>query len=253
MNLGLKGRRVLVTGASRGIGRAVAVMFAQEEARVALTYHANAAGAEATARSCAPAGTLVLPLDLNDDASIGRLADDVIAQWGGVDVLVNNAVAWPGFPAEGELFETAPVERFQESLRANLQAHVLLTRALVGPMREAGWGRIVHVSTGLVEDGFAGSAAYVTAKAGLHGLTRTMARELGGAGILTNLVMPGFTQHEGRHVPEPILAKVRAATGTGRTTTPNDVARLVAFLGSAANSHVNGERIRVDGHFLAPA
>lgn len=253
MNLGLKGRRVLVTGASRGIGRAVAVAFAQEEARVALTYHTNAAGAEATARSCAPAETLVLRLDLNDEASVGSLADDVIARWGGVDVLVNNAVAWPGFPTEGELFETAPVDRFQKSLRANLQAHILLSRALVGPMRKAEWGRIVHVSTGLVEDGFAGSAAYVTAKAGLHGLTRTMARELGGAGILTNLVMPGFTRHEGRHVPEGILAKVRAATGTGRTTTPDDVARVVAFLGSAANTHVNGERIRVDGHFLAPA
>ena len=253
MNLGLEGRRVLVTGASRGIGRAVAVAFAKEGARVALTYHANAVGAQETARACAPAETLVLPLDLNDEASVGRLADDVLAQWGGVDVLVNNAVAWPGFPAKEELFETAPVDRLQNSLRANLQAHVILSRALVGPMREGGWGRIVHISTGLVEDGFAGSAAYVTAKAGLHGLTRTMARELGGAGILTNLVMPGFTQHEGRHVPEVILAKVRAATGTGRTTTPDDVAALVVFLGSAANTHVNGERIRVDGHFLAPA
>lgn len=252
MNLHLEGRRVLVTGASRGIGRAIAVAFGQEGARVAFTYHDDAAGAQETARRAAPAETKALRLALESETSVTELTRVLLDDWGGIDVLVNNAVAWPGFPEPGELFETAPVDRFRASLRANLEAHYLLTRALVGPMRQAGWGRVVHVSTGLVEDGFAGSSAYLAAKAGLHGLTRTMARELASAGILTNLVMPGFTLTEGRRVPEAVLSKVRAATASGRATTPEDVANVVVFLGSAANSHINGEQIRVDGHFLAP-
>lgn len=253
MNLGLAGRRVLVTGGSRGIGRAIALAFAREQARVAVTYHANATSAEETERLAAPADTLRLRLDLASEASIADVVAQVEDRWQGVDVLVNNAVAWPGFPTAGERFETAPTQRFRASVRANLEGHYLLTRALVRFMREGGWGRIVHVSTGLVEDGFAGASAYLAAKAGLHGLTKAMARELGGAGILTNLVMPGFTLTEGRRVPDAVLAKVRSATATGRTTTPDDVAHLVAFLGSGANTHVNGEQIRVDGHFLAPS
>jgi NAD(P)-dependent dehydrogenase (short-subunit alcohol dehydrogenase family) len=253
MNLGLDGRRVLVTGASRGIGRVIALSFARENARVALTYHEDVEGAQETQRRSAPAETIRFRLDLTSEESVASVARDITDEWGGVDVLVNNAVVWPGFPADGERFETAPIERFRASLRANLEAHYLLTRALVGPMRDAGWGRVVHVSTGLVEDGFAGSSAYVAAKSGLHGLTRTMARELGGAGILTNLVMPGFTQSEGREIPEAVLARVCAGAATGRPTTPQDVANLVVFLGSAANTHVNGELVRVDGHFLAPS
>lgn len=252
MNLGLEGRRVLVTGGSRGIGRAIALGFAGEGAKVAITFCKNEAGAAQTAKLAGTGEVTGLALDLSSESSIESVAHAVIERWGGVDVLVNSAVSWPGFPGPDERFETAPVDRFRSSLRANLEGHYLLTRALVGPMRKGGWGRVIHVSTGLVEDGFVGSAAYVTAKAGLHGLTRTMARELAQAGILTNLVMPGFTLTEGRTVPEPILAKVRAATATGRTSTPEDVANLVVFLGSGANSHVNGELIRVDGHFLSP-
>ena len=252
MNLALEGRRVLVTGGSRGIGRAVALAFAREHARVALTYHEDAASAEETERLAASAETLCLRLDLACEASIADVVAQLTDRWNGIDVLVNNAVAWPGFPVADERFETAPTERFRASVGANLEGVYLLTRAVVGPMREGGWGRIVHVSTGLVEDGFAGASAYVAAKAGLHGLTRTMARELASAGILTNLVMPGFTLTERSRVPEAVLAKVRSATATGRATTPQDVANLVVFLGSPANTHVNGEQIRVDGHFLAP-
>lgn len=251
MNFGLEGKRVLVTGGSRGIGRAIAATFAAEGARVVLTYNTGATAASEAVATIGK-GALALPLDLGSESSIEGVARELRALMEGVDVLVHNAVAWPGFPAEGELFETAPVARFRDSVRANLEGPYLLTRALIAEMRAARWGRIVFVSTGLVEDGFPGSAAYLSAKAGLHGLTRSMARELAPSGILTNLVMPGFTLTEGRRVPTAILEKVKAAAATGRATSPEDVARVVAFLGSAANSHVNGERIRVDGHFFAP-
>lgn len=253
MNLGLQGKHVLVTGASSNIGRATAVVFGAEGAHVAVGYHRNEAGARQTAAQVEQAGgkASTVRLDLADQTTIEHAAQQVTADFGGVDVLVNNAVAWPGFPQAGELFETAPVQRMRASLDANLLGHYLLSRALVGSMREQGWGRVVNISTGLVEDGFAGSAAYLTAKAGLHGLTRTMSRELASAGILTNLVMAGFVVGE-REIPDEMLKTVAAAAATGRTTTATEVANLVVFLCSQANTHVTGELIRADGHFLTP-
>jgi 3-oxoacyl-[acyl-carrier protein] reductase len=253
MNLGLQGKHVLVTGASSNIGRATAIVFGAEEAHVVVGYHRDEAGARQTAAQVEQAGgkATIISLDLADQVTIERAAAQVINDFGGVDVLVNNAVAWPGFPQPGELFETAPTSRMRASLDANLFGQYLLTRAVVGPMRDQGWGRIVNVSTGLVEDGFAGSAAYVTAKAGLHGLTRTMSRELAGAGILTNLVMAGFVVGE-REIPDEVFKTAAAAAATGRTTTATEVANLVVFLCSQANTQVTGELIRADGHFLTP-
>jgi 3-oxoacyl-[acyl-carrier protein] reductase len=259
MDMGLQGIAVMVTGSSSRIGRATAVAFAREGARVVVTYHRDRAAGEMTARrvEAADGTALLVQLDLADEASIEAAVHTVRETVGEVGVLVNNAVAWPGFPEPGERFETAPVERFRASLRANLEGHYLLARAVVGGMRAQGWGRIVHISTGLVEDGLPGASAYVAAKAGLHGLTRTMSRELARDGILTNLVMPGFTREasDQRELPErvrQVADKAREATATGRLSEPEDTASLIVYLGSRANTHVTGELIRADGHFLAP-
>lgn len=254
MDMGLSGVAAMVTGSSSGIGRATAEAFAREGVRVVATYHGNEPGAMETATRIEAAGgeVLTVRLDLADESSILAAMNRVNDTFGNLGVLVNNAVSWPAFPKPGERFETAPVERFRDSLRANLEGHYLLSRAVVGGMRDTGWGRIVHISTGLVEDGLPGSASYVAAKSGLHGLARTMSRELARDGILTNVVMPGFTVDESRQRPEAILEKVKAATATARPTRPEDVASLVVYLGSSANTHVTGESIRVDGHFLAP-
>ena len=253
MDLGLRGKRVLVTGASGNIGRATAIVFGMEGARIAAGYHSNETGAQRTADLVAEAGgePMTVPIDLAGPSSIERAAQQVKATFGGIDVLVNNAVAWSGFPDPGELFETAPAQRMRTSLEANLLGSYLMTRAAAGSMRERGWGRVVHVSTGLVQDGRAGSAAYVTAKAGLHGLTRTMSRELAAAGILTNLVRAGFVPGE-RQLPPVVLQQAAAAAATGRTTSAAEVANLIAFLCSRANTSITGELIRADGHFLTP-
>ncbi|MEE6261742.1 SDR family NAD(P)-dependent oxidoreductase [Plantactinospora sonchi] len=254
MELGLREKRVLVTGASSNIGRAIAVAFGEEGATVAIGYHRDEAGAAHTATLVEQAGgrPLVIGLDLGDEARLRHGADRALTELGGIDVLVNNAVAFPGPPAPDEMFETAPADRMRRSLATNLLGHYLLSQAAVASMRANGWGRIVHVSTGLVEDGRSGAAAYVTPKSGLHGLTRTMSRELASAGILTNLVMAGFVVGD-RRLPDDLLRQAAAAAATGRTTEAVEVANLVVFLCSSANGHVTGELIRADGHFLTPA
>ncbi|GII61933.1 beta-ketoacyl-ACP reductase [Sphaerisporangium krabiense] len=253
MDLGLLGKTVLVTGGSRNIGRAIAAGFGAEGATVAVGYHSDEAGAARTAELVEKRGgrASTVRIDLGDQASVEAAAAEVVGAYGGVDVLVNNAVAWPGFPAPGEVFETAPVAMMRASLEANLLGHYVLSRTVVGPMRRNGWGRIVHISTGLVEDGRPGSSSYVTPKSGLHGLARTMSRELAGAGILTNVVMSGFVVDE-HDMPEEVIAKAAAAAATKRTTTAAEVAAVVVFLCSAANGAVTGELVRADGHLLAP-
>jgi 3-oxoacyl-[acyl-carrier protein] reductase len=253
MDLELAGKVVLVTGASSGIGRATARSFGAEGAYVAVGYHTDADGAATTVEQVESAGGRAAPLqlDLGDPASVEAAARRVARDWSTVDVLVNNAVEWPGFPAAGELFETTPPERMRRSLRANLEGPYLLSRAVVGGMRRNGWGRIVHVSTGLVEDGHPASSAYVTPKAGLHGLNRVMSRELAAAGILTNVVMAGFVP-AGKRLPDQVLRAASDAAATGRVSQASEVADLVVFLCSARNTNITGQAIRADGHFLTP-
>jgi 3-oxoacyl-[acyl-carrier protein] reductase len=251
MDLGLRERRVLVTGASGKIGRAIAVAFGAEGARVAVGYRARADEARETVEAVTAAGgsAIAARLDLADLDGIRPAVATIERELGGgLDVLVNNAVAWPGRPA-GVPFEAVPLDGVRASLEANLLGHYALSQAAVASMREGGWGRIVHVSTGLVEDGFPGSAPYTTPKAGLHGLARTMSRELAAEGIYTNVVMAGFVP--GPSMPEAVVEQGRRSAATGRLTVPEDVANLVVFLCSERNGHVTGEAIRADGHFLA--
>lgn len=134
-------------------------------------------------------------------------------------------------------------------IRTTLEGAYVAIQAVVPVMRAQGWGRIVNISSNVAEDGLPGASAYAAAKAGLHGLTRTLARELAPAGILTNAVMPGLTLTERarRVLPTAVLDELARATPTGRLTTPEDVAGVVVFLASAANGHVNGQVIRVTG------
>ena len=254
MNLDLGGRVAFVTGASSGIGRAAALGFADEGARIAVGYHSNHANAEAVAEEALRRGAsaaISVPLDLADPDTLDLAIETVRSRLGAIHVLVNNAVRWPEWQAPDETFETAPPQRFVDSVAANLVGPYLLARQAVSDMRRVDWRRIVHVSTGLVEDGFPANAAYGAAKSGLHGLTRFMSRELARAGIFTNLVRAGFTP-AGKPFPPEIVALAADAAATKRVTEPDDVARAIVFLCSSANSNITGELVRVDGHFLAP-
>jgi NAD(P)-dependent dehydrogenase (short-subunit alcohol dehydrogenase family) len=249
VDTGMSGRVVLVTGASSGIGRAVATAYGAEGARVALTYRTGEAAARATARAVVSAGgeALVVPLKLERISSCGETIAAVSDRWGGIDVLVANAVQWPErAPGDADGFEHMRVERWRTTLRTNLEGTFATVRAALPAMRGRSHGRIVLMSSGLAEEGMPGGGDYGAAKAGLHGLARSLAWELGPEGILVNVVDTGFTLTERNleHFGDDMRERVARAVPSRRLSTPQEVARLVVFLGSAANGNISGEVVR---------
>jgi 3-oxoacyl-[acyl-carrier protein] reductase len=251
VDLGLKDRVVLVTGGSSGIGRAAALAFAAEGARVAVTYRDNEEAAAKVVAEALEAGATEArahPLDLGDTDSIDSALAALVHAYGGLDVLVNNAVEWPA-PAWPADFAGMDPVAWRRTLRVNLEGVVQLTQQAV-PLLVAGIDpRIVYLSSGTVEYGMPGEEPYAAAKAALQGIARCLARELGPQGVLVNTVMPGLTLTERclAGVPEPIRDTVAQQTPTQRLSTPEDVAAAVVFLGSAANRNTTGEILRVSG------
>src|SRR5438105_4015034 len=188
MDLGLKDQTVLVTGSSSGIGRATAIAFGVEGARVAITYHDNRQGAEDTARKVRDAGgqALITQYDLADPDSIRASIENLKKEWGTLNVLVNNAAPMDVARPMGQLFEDVSLQNWQEMLRGTLEGVALTIQCALPLMRKSGWGRIVNISSDGT-DGWPGLGPYATAKSGLHGLTRTLAVELGPANIISNV------------------------------------------------------------------
>ncbi|MFC8957721.1 SDR family NAD(P)-dependent oxidoreductase [Streptomyces sp. NPDC057101] len=257
MDTALKDRVVLVTGASTGIGAATARAYRQEGARVALTYRNNLEKAEKVASEIEGAGgqALAVRLDLEDLPTVEEAVATVIERWGGVDVLVANAVRWGGNgpPDPSIRFEDVSLDEWQAMIGANLIGAAAQVRAVLPSMRSRGWGRIVLISSGVAEEGVPGPGPYGTAKSGLHGLARSLAWEAGRDGILVNVVAPGFTLTDSRPpIPQTIVDRLAAGTPTRRLSDADDVAKLVLFLGSGANGNLTGEIVR-DGSSAARA
>lgn len=252
MDLLLGGRVALVTGSSQGIGRAVAIQLGRERARVAVTYHQQREKAEAVVDEITRGGgeAFAVALDLGSIASVQQAAAAVLDRFGQVDVLVNNAVRWEGrMPWEMPQFEDVPAAEWQECIRANVDGAYAAIQAVVPSMRARGWGRIVNVSSGVALDGVPGAGPYGAAKAALHGLTSTLARELGPAGILVNVVCPGLTLTDRvlASLP-PAVAEQRAkAYPVRRLLPPEEVAPTIVFLCSGLNTAVTGEIVRASG------
>ena len=252
MDLGLSQRVVIVTGSSRGIGRAAAVLFAKEGARVAVTFHDQRKKAEEVVDEIHRAGgeALAVNLDLVSIESIHVAAQFVIKQWGHIDILVNNAVHW-GERSLSNMppFEELPAEEWRAFLRANIDGHYAAIQAVLPSMRAKGFGRIVNISSGVAADGVPGTGPYAAAKAALHVLTRTLSKELGSAGILVNVVMPGLTLTEriATMIPADTRDRIAQASPIRRLLLPNEVAPAIVYLCSAANTAVTGEIIRASG------
>jgi len=255
MDFELHDRVVLVTGGSSGIGRATAIAFGREQARVAVTYRTNTDGAEATVRTITDAGgqATAVRLDLADRDSIRAAVRTVTERWGGVDVLVNNAAetgrhAEAFNPASPGFADIAP-EHWQPQLVTGLEGVVHTVQAALEAMRGRGWGRIAFVSSAAAEHGGPKEQAYAATKAALAGLTTSLAREFGPAGILVNIVMPALTLTDRvrRTVPEPVQKMIAGHLASGKLSTPDDVANAIVFLCSAANGNITGETLRVTG------
>lgn len=248
MNFGLSGKVVLVTGGSKGIGKAVVLKYAEEGAKVVFTYANDSfASAAVVDEICERGGTAkAVQMDLTLEDSIHRAIIGVGKEHGSISVLVNNAVTGDRLPVRVE--ESNPNE-WQQMIDHNLKATYLVTKSVLPFIKGGPWGRIVHVSSEITEDGMSGASSYMTAKAGLHGFSRALAVELAGERIFSNVVMPGLTLTERNLTafPQEMLDRFSSTVPARRLGTPDDAAALITFLGSAANTFVNGEAIRVTG------
>jgi 3-oxoacyl-[acyl-carrier protein] reductase len=245
--LSLEGRVALVTGAARGIGAATALALAEAGARVALVDR-DAAGIEATADAIGRAGSdaLAIPADVTDAPAIERAVDVVVAEWGRLDVLVNNA----GIVRDATLGKVSD-EDWTATLDVNLRGTMVGTRAALRPMRAAGAGRILSATSVVARMGNYGQTAYAASKAGIIGLTRTWARELGPLGITANAVAPGFIDTEmAKGVPAKVLDALLERTAARRMGRPEEVAAVYVFLASDLASFINGAVVGVDGGLL---
>jgi 3-oxoacyl-[acyl-carrier protein] reductase len=257
MDLNLRRRVALVTGATANIGAATAVAFGREGARVALTYCHNVSAAQAVGKAVEAAGgeAYVLPFDLTASDDAARVVSDVTERWGQLDALVNNAVRWPGgFPGPmDEMFDE--IGEWELDVAANLFGHMRVIHAALPALRRSAAGRIATISTSMLERGIAGGVLYTAAKGGLHGFNRSLAWELKDD-VLTNIVMPGWTV-DGSTLPDPIPEDLQVViddhcrhTPTGRLVAATDVADTITFLCSPLNGSITGEVIKVTGGYI---
>jgi 3-oxoacyl-[acyl-carrier protein] reductase len=245
VNLDLAGRVALVTGGSRGIGRATCLALAAHGAKVAVHYRAESAKAdEAVSEIRAQGGEAVaLQADLRDPASAPILATAVASSLGAVDILVNNAGEMAGGAVE-ELTD----QIWEESLSLNLSAAFRLARACIPAMRARKWGRIIGLSTQAVYTGSKNHSAYAAAKAGLLGLTFSLVKEGGEDGITVNLVAPGRIATDLILKSSPgRVAEWMAQTPLRRFGQPEEVASAIVFLASDAASYITGATRHVNG------
>jgi len=246
MTFDFKGKTALVTGASRGIGRAIAVALARGGASVAINYAGNEAAANEALKLVTEAGAAKAKLyrfDVADPAACNAAVDAVVADLGGLHILVNNAGI-----AIDQLVMRQKDEDWNRTLQVNLTGNFNLIRAVSRPMMKARGGAIVNLTSVVGEMGNAGQAAYAAAKAGQIGLTKAVARELASRNIRVNAVAPGFIDTDmTAALPEAAKAKLKEQIPLARLGSAEDVANAVAWLASDLASYVTGEVLRVNG------
>jgi 3-oxoacyl-[acyl-carrier protein] reductase len=236
------GQVALVTGASRGIGRAIAMALAAQGMKVVGTATSDA-GAAAIGEALAPQGGSGLKLDVTDAAALDAAIDGIVKQHGGLHVLVNNA----GITRD-TLSMRMKDEDWDAVLDTNLKAVFRASRAAIRPMMKQRYGRIVNITSVVGASGNPGQANYAAAKAGVAGMTRSLARELGSRGITVNCVAPGFIATDmTQSLPEAQKAALLAQIPVGRLGLAAEIAHAVVFLASPLAGYITGAELHVNG------
>ena len=241
-----EGKVALVTGGSRGIGRATSVRLAEGGAKVAIAYAGNDAAARDARGECEKAGAPavhLLKFDVGDPEACARAVDEVVQKLGALHVLVNNA----GISIDGLILRYR-AEDLRRVLDVDLASAFHLSKAACRAMMKQRWGSIVNLTSVVGEQGNAGQTAYSMAKAGLIGLTKSLARELGSRNIRVNAVSPGWIETDmTRELPEAAKKAMVEGAALSRSGTAREVAEAIAFLASERASFVTGEVLRVNG------
>jgi 3-oxoacyl-[acyl-carrier protein] reductase len=241
----LSGKSALVTGGSRGIGKAIALRLATQGADVAFSYKGNADAAAATVSEIEALGrrAIAIQADVSDMSSAETVVKAALDAFGRIDILVNNA----GITRDDLIMRMSETD-WRDVLETNLFGALWMIKAVTRPMLKARAGRIINMTSVSGQAGQTGQANYSSAKAGLIGLTKATARELASRSITVNAVAPGFVLTElTAGLPEPLVAELIARTPLGRFGTTQEVADAVAFLASDEAGYITGQVLAVDG------
>jgi 3-oxoacyl-[acyl-carrier protein] reductase len=241
----LAGKVAIVTGGSRGIGRATSVALARAGAHVVVNFRSNQEAAKETLRLMEEAGGRgeTQGFDVSDADSVDAAIKDIAGRHGRIDILVNNA----GISID-QLLLRVSAEDLEMTWATNVNGAIFCAKACIRPMMKKRWGRIINLSSVVAESGNAGQVVYASSKAALLGLTRTLAREYASRGVTVNAVAPGFIETEmTADLPDAARQSVLDQTPLGRIGLPEEVAAAVVFLASEEASYITGQVLRVNG------
>ncbi|WP_203258721.1 3-oxoacyl-[acyl-carrier-protein] reductase [Hyunsoonleella ulvae] len=244
----LEGKTAIITGASRGIGRGIAKVFAEQGANIAFTYSSSVDAANALEKELKDAGVNAKGYQSNaasfEDAQ--QLAEDVVKEFGSIDVLINNA----GITKDNLLMRISE-EDFDKVIEVNLKSVFNMTKAVQRTMLKQRKGSIINMSSVVGVKGNAGQTNYAASKAGIIGFSKSVALELGSRNIRSNVIAPGFIETEmTAKLDEEVVKGWRAGIPLKRGGTPEDVANACVFLASDMSAYVTGQTLNVDGGML---
>lgn len=245
MRWGLEGKVALVTGASRGIGRAIAIRLAEEGCDVAVNYYSSELAAKEVLAAIGGTGrrAIAIQADVSSSDQVEAMVAKVEDELGPVDILVNNA----GIHKHHRSWEMS-VEDWQRIIDVNLTGAYLTTRLLGPEMAQRGWGRVINISSVVAMSGTDHEAHYAASKAGMHGLTKSTALELSPKGVTVNAVAPGWIRTDMTgDATEEEMAEAKREIPLGRIGEPEEIASVVAYLASPDASYVTGQVLHVNG------